>query len=146
MTKAEEEERPELKDLESALEQGPVQLQAFLEEAHPADLAEWLLELEDGDVWRVFRALDTEQGVELLEYAEDPVREVILARISVDELVEHVEEMPADEVVDVLALTDDDVSEQVLRAVDFERAQELRKLATYGPETGPDMAIMRISG
>ena len=79
--------------------------------------------------------LDVEGRSEFLKFAEDPLREDLLGLLSIDQIVEVVQELPADEVVDLLALTDDDRSERVLRSVDFERAQGLRKLARYDDET-----------
>ncbi|MEM7305240.1 MAG: magnesium transporter [Planctomycetota bacterium] len=125
----------ELRDLEDVLGRGPEALTAFVSEAHPADLAEWLLELDEDDGWRTFQALDTEGGAEVLEYASDPLREFLLARIPTVRLVEYVELLPADEVVDILALAEDAATEEVLRKVDFERAQGLRELAGYEPDT-----------
>ncbi len=131
----EDEWKPEAKDLEAAIGRGEAALTALLSEAHAADIAECLLELDEEEAWRVFGALDTETGTEVLQRAADPVRTGILERIPVSELVDHVEQMPADDVVDLLALAEDEKSEAVLRAVDFERAQGLRELAAYEPDT-----------
>ena len=53
-------------------------LQAFLEEVHPADLAEWLLDLNHEESWRVFEGLDSEVRAEVLAHAgeRDPVAAV----------------------------------------------------------------------
>ena len=131
---SEKDKRPELRELQQVLESGG-DLATFLEEVHPADLAEWLPELEDEERERAFRALDDEKRAEVLTFAEDPMREDLLARIGVQQIVRIVEELPADEAVDLLALTDDATSDQVLRTVDFERAQGLRELSRYDAET-----------
>ena len=129
------ERKLELRDLEDVLARGPEALGAFVAEAHPADLAEWLQEVDEDEAWRAFEALDGERSAEVLEYASDAVRELILQRITPGELAAHVEQLPADEAVDILALADDGVTEAVLRAVDFERAQGLRELSGYEPDT-----------
>jgi magnesium transporter len=111
------------------------ELQAFLEGVHPADLAEWLLDLNPGESWGVFEVLDGEARAEVLALAEDGVRTPLLERMSLQELSEVVQELPADDVVDLLALVDDAVTEEVLRSVDLERAAGLRKLSRYDPES-----------
>ena len=130
------EQRPERKDLEEILRgERTASLGEFLEEVHAADLAEWLVELSDPDVARVVAVLGTEARSELLRFAEDKVRANVLRYLDVPQMVAVVEELPADEVVDVLALAEDSTTERVLRAVDFERARELRELARYEPDT-----------
>ncbi len=131
----EPEKRPELKDLQEILAGGATPLDTFLSDVRAADLAEWLYELEELEVARVFAALDLEGRVELLLFSEDPVRQTLLAGLNEEELRQVIEEMPADEVVDLLALTDEKTAERVLRRVDFERAQGLRELASYEADT-----------
>ena len=111
------------------------ELQVFLEGVHPADLAEWLLDLGVEESWSVLEALDKGARAEVLALAEDGVRTPLLERMSLEQLSEVVQELPADEVVDLLALVDDDVTEEVLRSVDLERAAGLRKLSRYDPES-----------
>ena len=129
------ESRAQRQDLEEALAGGPEALRAFLEEAHPADLAEWIDELEEADAHTVLDCLAVEDQAELLRFAEDAVAEDLLKLLSIPRLVKIVEELPADEVVDLLALADDDKAEAVLRQVDLDRAKGLRELLAYDAET-----------
>lgn len=132
---SEAEKRPEFEDLERALDGDSEALRVFLEDVHPADLAEWAEELERPEMARVLDGLDAEKRSEVLKFADDDVGTELLEELSLDQIVEVVEELPADEVVDLLALTDEDRTDRILRAVDFERAQGLRKLARYDEET-----------
>lgn len=129
------EKRPEFQDFEIALEGSDEVLGRFLESVHAADLAEWMEGVDEEASFRAYRLLPQEDRVELLLFAQEKVRETLMRRHSVDEIVELVELLPADEVVDLLALVDDTTSEHVLRAVDFQRAQGLRELARYDDET-----------
>ena len=131
---ADKDKRPELRELQELFETGG-DFASFLADVHPADLAAWLPELDEEDRERAFRVLGDEERAEVLLFAEDPMREDLLARMSVDQIVEIVEELPADEAVDLLALADDATSDQVLRSVDLERAKGLRELARYDAET-----------
>jgi magnesium transporter len=121
--------------LPELLQGSPDALAAWLSEVHPADLAEWMLDLEESDAWSLFERLPKETRVQVLRHAEDELRTRLLQRLSPREIGEVVEEMPADEVVDLLALADDAVAEQVLRSVDFERARDLRRLALHPHDT-----------
>jgi len=111
------------------------ELETFLEGVHPADLAEWLLDLDTEEAWRVVESLDGEGRAETLAHAEDTIRAPLLERMSLEQLTEVVQELPADDVVDLLALVEDSVTEQVLRNVDLERAAGLRELSRYDPES-----------
>lgn len=129
------EKRFELRDLEEAIGGGKETLTPFLSQIHPADLAEWLQELDEDRGFKAFSALDVDRGAEVLEHASNPVRESLLLRLPGGELARYVEQMPADEAVDVLGLADTATAEDVFRKVDDERERDLRELATHPPDT-----------
>jgi magnesium transporter len=115
---------------------GPLDLlQEFLTDVHPADLAEWMQDLSERQAWHVFDSLSVEDRAEVLEHAEDNLREQLLEYLTPRQLGQVVKELPADEVVDILGLTDADVAQQVLRSVNLERAEDLRRLAAYAPDS-----------
>ncbi|MEM7516575.1 MAG: magnesium transporter [Planctomycetota bacterium] len=126
----------ELRDLLKAAT--PLQqedLAARLEPIHPADIAEWLQDLDPEERWTVYSALTGEKRIEVVEEAEDNVRADLTERMGTTELLEFVDELPTDEVVDLLEVVDDKVTETVLAEVDFEYARQLRSLAEYPPES-----------
>jgi magnesium transporter len=124
---------PELtRDRLRSLVSGPQgDLAAALVQVHPADIAACLLDLSSDEAWQVFEGLDTERRAEVLAHADEALRERILERLTPRQLTEVVQEMPGDEAVDLLALADDQVAEQVLQSVDLDRAQDLRELAAH---------------
>ena len=82
---------PEIPDIAVQKEQfferlsgAPAELQKFLAEVHPADLAEWLLDLGPEESWGVFEGLDGETRAEVLALAEDGVRSPLLEKMSLD--------------------------------------------------------------
>lgn len=113
----------------------PGELAGALREVHPADLAEALLDLEDESAWQVFEALDTERRAELLSHADESLRALLVERLTPRQITEVVQELPGDEAVDLLALAEDHVAEQVLQSVDLELAQDLRELAAHPEES-----------
>jgi magnesium transporter len=124
-----------LERLKRAVEGPHEGLLAVLDELHEADIAEGMLDLTDRDAWVVFDSLGLEERAEVLARAEDSLREQLLEQLTPRQIAALVENMAADDVVDVLALSDSEVTERVLRNVDVERAEELRELAEYDPDS-----------
>ncbi|MFT7487266.1 MAG: magnesium transporter [Candidatus Paceibacteria bacterium] len=119
----------------AALEGTHSDLEQTLEGLHEVDIAEAMLDLTDRETWMAFEALSLEMRAEVLAEAEDSLREQLLEQLTPRQIAAIVEEMAADDVVDMLAITGREVTERVLRNVDFERARGLRELASYDPES-----------
>jgi magnesium transporter len=122
-------------ELELALEGAREALPGLLERARAADLAHWLAELEDEQLWEVFDALSLESRSELLEFADEGLRARIVPKLQAHALVQIAEELPPDEAVDILAHAEDQVAEHVLSHVEPETAQELRGLSAYADDS-----------
>ncbi|MFT5050051.1 MAG: magnesium transporter [Chlamydiales bacterium] len=131
----ERENVPSLPDFKAALGASLDKAAQLLASVHPADAADWLQDTDPDDAWRVFRALDTEARAELLGYADEGLRSVLIARLSSSDLKELVEELPSDEAVDVLAEADDRIAEDVLHSIPTELATGLRELSAYPAES-----------
>lgn len=125
----------DLRALQALVEHRPEDLPTFLASVHPADLASWMQQASVDLVATVFAQLAPEDRAELIQFASEGVVRELVGLMDVEALVAVVEHLGADEVVDLLACTTDEVSEQVLRRVDFERAQGLRHLQSYEPDT-----------
>jgi magnesium transporter len=125
----------DLKALHALVEHSPSELPDFLAEVHAADLADWTRHASDEELEVVFMALDAEGRAELFEFAEERVKAKLVSLLDTPDLVEVVENLGADEVVDMLAPVNDAKTEAVLNEVEFERAQGLRHLQTYEPDT-----------
>lgn len=126
---------PALADVKMALDARPSALRGMLDDAHAADLADWLGSLELEDARRLFDVADVATQAEALQETSDAVLEQLVPTLSVERLVALVEELPPDEAVDVLAHLEDDVAQEVLRRIDFEDAKGLRALYEYPPES-----------
>ncbi len=134
-----DEKKPDFADLKSRLGSTPEELREFCQSVHTADLAEWLQDLDEDAVWTVFRALGAEDRAELLVYVPDALTEELAKGMGDQELVDVVQELQADDVADILALTDGPTTERILRSIDFERAQGLRELIHYPADTAGGM-------
>lgn len=134
-THPEPEARPRLTDLQEARTNGPEALAAFVGQSHPADLADWLEQLEPDEAWEVFSAADEEKQVRVLDYSETEVRGLLVEKLPGERLAEMIEQLPDDEVADLLPLADPAKKQTILRNVERERADDLRELSLYPPDT-----------
>ena len=71
---------------QAALEQSLGEGASVLAQAHPADAAAWLQDLEQDLAWSVFCALSPEDQASLLEYAEDDLTHLLVPRMSAEDL------------------------------------------------------------
>jgi len=121
--------------LHALLDQPTAELNTLVAEVHPADLAEWMLDLDSSERWTLFERLDGEGRGDLLEEVEDEVAQEFLARTSPEQLTEIIEELPSDEGADLLSVVEPGIAEQVLSGLDAERSGELRELIAYPADT-----------
>lgn len=126
---------PDIASLQIALEQRPTALRAVLDRIHSADLAEWAQEIERPELRRILDLLEVEERAALASHGSEALKETLAAVLDPPELVAVVEQLPPDDVVDLLAYLGDSETETVLRQVDLDRARSLRKLAAYEPDS-----------
>ncbi len=117
------------------LGKSPEQAARVLAEAHSADAAAWLVDVDMEDAWRVFSILEAEVQADILEDAEDELTAELVSQMSSPDLREVVEVLPSDEAADLLVEADDRVVEDVLARMDDEAAEGLRDLIAYDPES-----------
>ncbi|MEM8712142.1 MAG: CBS domain-containing protein, partial [Planctomycetota bacterium] len=107
----------------------------LLADVHPADATEWLRDTDEEDRHRVFAALSAEIQADILECADEPFTQDLIARLDARHLREVLEELPSDEAADVLIEADDRVANDALARMAPEDAQELRDLLSHDPES-----------
>ncbi len=135
MTAPDPETRPNERALRQAVDEEAPDLVQRMRAAHPADVAELLEDEEEDLAWVLFSQLPEEFRHEVLQYADDWLKNHLVKRMSPEEILRSAENLPDDELVDLLEHADEGVAEQVLRNLDVETAEELRELSSYDPET-----------
>jgi len=123
------------KDFRRILGESPTRAAGSLEAVHAADIAGWLQDVPEDDAWLVFAALPIERRAEVLDYADEGLRAEFVPRLSALELRAIAEELPVDQVVDILSEADERVTEDVLDAVPDDLEAEIRELSTYEPDS-----------
>lgn len=106
-----------------------------LEELHPADLAEILMDLGRSERIAIFRTLDTETTAEVLEELDAKTQHTLFDSLSREKAAEIVCAMPMDEAADLMLTISKKKREDILKLIEKEKADEISKLLVHPEET-----------
>jgi len=108
------------------------ELEALLNDLHPADIAEILDELDAYQGTYIFKILDTEKTAEILLELDDNIREDILERLSPKEIAEELDALDTNDAADIIAELPQNIKEEViLELQDVEHAKDIVELLRY---------------
>lgn len=126
-----------IQELEQFIEsKNDQQLEALLQDLHPADIAEILDDLDFEEATYIFRLLDSEKTSEILLELEDDLRENILHRLSPKEIAEEIDELDTDDAADIIAELSQSKKEEVISELeDLEHAKDIVDLLRYDEDT-----------
>lgn len=111
------------------------ELRALLDELYPADLADVMDHLEDPQDKALFKLLDVYEQAEVLDEVDLVTRAQLLPELAPDALARLLEELPADEGADIIETLPNEPRERVLELARAEKANAIRKLLAYPPES-----------
>src|ERR1044071_7120997 len=105
-----------LDDLRTAIANGDREfILHYLDELHPADAAEILNKLETEEAVKAYHYLPSELAAEAILLLDDDTREMILSRLSSEEIADKViDNLATDDAADVLAELSDEKQDEVL--------------------------------
>jgi len=106
-----------------------------LADAHPADIAFVLEELEEPMAVGVFSRLSGERAAAVLPEVSDTLQEQLVRQMPITRLVEVVDELPPDEAADVYNLLPARMRHGIMASIDAELAKQIEVLGSYGGET-----------
>ncbi len=98
---------------------------------HPADIADLIDNLKEGEKILLFALLDVEKASDVILELSDVSREQILEDISDKKLTEIVEEMESDDAADLIADLPEEQAKTVLEGIEPEDSEEVRQLLKY---------------
>ncbi|MFN3649657.1 MAG: magnesium transporter [Armatimonadota bacterium] len=131
-----EEHRLLTETVEELVREGAVtDLRRVLEEQPPEDLADLLEHANDEVREVVFDALRPQLAGEVATLLDETVRDELLEDLESERLAEMVSDLDSEEAVVLLEDTDPAVADDVLRRIDPDEAQELRELLGYDDES-----------
>lgn len=106
-----------------------------LQTLHPADLADILEDLDEGNRKKIFESLDEDLAADTLEEIEPEFQESIIRELSHSKTAELFENMPNDEIADILDELDDEQREKILISLESDDAEEIKELLSYEDES-----------
>jgi magnesium transporter len=107
------------------------QLPRFLQELHPADIAEIINHAPDGVQNTIFDLLEQEVKADVMSELDEPVEIELLEELTDEEISDIVEEMAPDDAADLLGELEDEQREEILDLMEDEESEEVRELLQY---------------
>ncbi len=112
-----------------------IKVNEYIEELHPADIAEILLELEDENQNKFFSVLSWEQAGRVLEDVDSETFTDLIGILKREHKIEILENMSQDDMVDLLAELTEEKRKEIISLLDLENAKEVRELLFYDEDT-----------
>ena len=107
----------------------------FLEEMHPADLADIVEDLGHEDRQAIFNNMNSEAAAELLSEVEPDLQTRIIESMQADKAADILEEMEPSEAADLLNELEEERSEQILDQMQPEEKEEVEDLLEFRDNT-----------
>lgn len=102
---------------------------------HPADIADILEDLDEGERKKVFESLNEDLAADTFEEIEDEFKGSIIKELSEVKTAELLENMGNDEIADLLDDLEDEEKEKILVNLEQDDAEEVQELLKYEDET-----------
>jgi magnesium transporter len=113
-----------------------VPLQKVMSRVHPADLAGVLGDLPEQHVVPVFRLIpDRAVAAEVFNEVHNRIRELILSETPFEQLILIFDELPPDELTDLVRQLEPELAERIMAALAKDSKSELENLLQYAAET-----------
>lgn len=111
--------------------QNLTELQVFLDQLHPADIANILEALPLEDRLLIWGMIKTDRDGEVLLETSDAVRASLITDMGTQELVAATEYLDADEIADLAPDLPQEVMDDVFRSLPIEEREQLRAAMSY---------------
>ncbi len=112
-----------------------VKLNEYIEELHPVDIAEILLELEYDYQGKFFSVFSWEQAGRVLEEVDSETFSALIDILKREHKIEILENMSQDDMVDLLADLTEEKRKEIISLLNIEDAKEVRELLFYQEDT-----------
>ena len=106
----------------------------FLEDMHPADIADIVEDLGPDDRESILASIDEEVAAETLSEVDPDLQAGILESLEPEKAAEIVQEMEPDQAADVLGGLGEDAVTDILEGMDPASQSEVRELMEYDPD------------
>ncbi len=99
--------------------------------AHPYDIAQALLELEEDEKQKIYILLSKAELADILAYMEVEDTVELFEDMSIDDSAQIISEMETDDAADIMLALDDDEREKVIKSINKEVATEIAEFTKY---------------
>ncbi|MCA9924702.1 MAG: magnesium transporter, partial [Anaerolineales bacterium] len=125
-----------IEEIETLLEQGKQEeLRERLTHVHPADIADFLDELEGDQAVAVFSLLTIPIGSEVLDETGGIIRQELVEKVDDEMLADLLDELPMDDAAEFLEDLPEPVSDRLLGLMEPDEAADVQELLSYEEET-----------
>lgn len=107
----------------------------YLEELHPADIAEIIWELEDDERDHIFGVLSWESASRVLEELDGETFSDLIRTLTREQKVKILDLMSQDDIVDHLSELSEERRREIIALLDTEDAEDVRQLLFYREDT-----------
>ncbi len=112
-----------------------VELNEYLEELHPRDIAEIIFHLEEDRQFKLFEVLPWEIGAKVLDELDSDLFSSILSKIGMEHKKKILDLMSQDDMVDILSQLSEEDRQEIINLLDVEVAEDIKELLVYGEDT-----------
>ncbi len=112
-----------------------LKLNEYIEELHPADVAEILLELDDDNQVKFFTILSWKRASRVLEEVDSETFVELLEIFKREQKILILDQMAQDDMVDLLAELSEEKRKEIISLLDLEDAEDVRELLIYDEDT-----------
>jgi len=134
---------PELREM--LAESNEFELREFCTALHPARTAEFMEGLDAADTWRVLRHAEPSLREELFSYFNHEKQLAIIESQDRAEVAELIANLPADDRVDLLHDTPEQVVEEILPLLPADERREILRLRAYPENTAGAMMTTEVA-
>lgn len=125
-----------LDDMESFLQNNDDEkIREFIENVHPADIAEVLVDLEDEDQNRLFTLLPWDMATDVLEDINSETFSRLIRALPIEQKIVVLDMMSTDDMVDKLGELNDLRQQEIISFLNEEDADDVKALLVYEDDT-----------
>ena len=117
------------------------QIPTFLNNLHPADIAEIINQAPEGVQNSLFELLNQEIKPDVMAELDQQAEFDVLEELSDEEISDIVEEMAPDDAADLLGDLEDEQREEILELMEEEESDEVRELLKYDEDTAGGIMV-----
>ena len=112
-----------------------VELNEYLTEVHPLDIAEILTELPEGKKQKLFQVLPWELAAKVLDELDSDTFSEILSSLSQGQKKRLLDLMSQDDMVDLLGELSEEKRHEIINLLDIDDAEDIKELLVYEEDT-----------